>query len=73
MRRRGTESNEAEPSDSSKNGKKSTEKKVFFIFFGGDFSRESTECDEGCNESVSCCAPWNQRQRVSDLEASWSE
>lgn len=31
MRRRGTESNEAEPSDSTKNGKKSTEKKVFLF------------------------------------------
>lgn len=31
MRSIGTESNEAEPSDSWKNGKKSTEKKVFFF------------------------------------------
>ena len=59
-----------------KMGKSQQRKRFFFFFFfsfGGDFSRESTERDEGCNESVSCCAPWNQRQRVSDLEASWSE
>ena len=33
---------------------KSQQRKRFFFSFGGDFSRESTECDEGCNESVSC-------------------
>lgn len=48
-----------------KMGKSQQRKKIFFglVFFGGDFSTESTE---GCNEGVSRCVPWNQRERERD-------